>query len=60
MVSSKDIKTDEAKVKVIIKWLTPKPIGDVRSFYGLATFYKRFEKNFSVIVLLLTNCLKQK
>ena len=61
VVSAKGIKMNEAKVKAkaIQEWPTPKSITFVRSFHSLASFYRRFVKDFSTTSSLLIEIIKK-
>nr|GEY35288.1 retrotransposon protein, putative, Ty3-gypsy subclass [Tanacetum cinerariifolium] len=59
IVSADGISIDPAKVKAITKWPRPKTVTEVRSFLGLAGYYRRFVEGFSRLELPLTK-LKMK
>ena len=50
---------DLAKIEIIVSWKAPRNVTEVRNFLGLAGYYRRFVKGFSVIFSSLTKLLRK-
>jgi len=48
------IVVDPSKIEVVLEWKSPKSIFEIKSFLGLAGYYRRFVEGFSKLALPLT------
>jgi hypothetical protein len=58
-ITQEGLKMDDHKVKAILDWEPPKSVPALKSFLGLASYYRKFIKNFVKMVAPLTNLLKK-
>ena len=57
--SKQGVQPDSSKIKAIMEWEPPKSVTEIRSFLGLAGYYRRFVKDFFLIAKSLTNLLSK-
>ncbi|KAG8485757.1 hypothetical protein CXB51_019149 [Gossypium anomalum] len=59
VVSASGIRVDPNKILAVLDWKPPRNITEVRSFLGLAGYYRRFVKSFSTIATPMTRLLQK-
>ena len=59
IVSADGIKPNPSKIAAVQEWPSPTNVKDLRSFLGLATFFRRFVQGFSALVAPLTGLLRK-
>ena len=58
LLSQESLKMDKDKVEAILSWPTPRSTTKVRSFHGLAQFYRKFVRRFSEICAPMMDTIK--
>ncbi|KAK5842830.1 hypothetical protein PVK06_005235 [Gossypium arboreum] len=59
VVSAEGIKVDPRKIEAILEWKPPKSVTKIRSFLGLAGYYRIFVEGFSVMAAPLTKLIRK-
>ncbi|XP_028127173.1 uncharacterized protein LOC114323719 [Camellia sinensis] len=59
VITKEGVSVDPHKIEAIVKWPTPINVTEVRSFMGLASYYRRFVHDFSKIVVPLTQLTRK-
>ena len=59
VISDGGIAVQSDKVKDVLNWKQPENVPEIRSFLGLAGYYRRFIEGFSKIVKPLTSLLEK-
>lgn len=47
VISSEGVSTDPEKIKALPKWKHPLHVSELRSFFGFASYYRRFVEGFA-------------
>ena len=59
IISKEGLAVDPGKIDAVVKWQRPMSVTEIRSFLGLAGYYRRFVRGFSSIAAPLTRLTRK-
>src|SRR5262244_3217049 len=59
VISKDGVAVDPSKVQAVLEWKAPRSPSEIRSFLGLAGYYRRFIQDFSSLASPLTNLTRK-
>ncbi|XP_074300152.1 putative mitochondrial protein AtMg00860 [Silene latifolia] len=59
IIAKEGVAVDPTKNEAMSRWVSPKNMAEIRSFVGLAGYYRRFMKDFSKIARPLTSLMRK-
>ena len=59
MISTEGVSVDPAKIEAVQGWKQPTSVTEIRSFLGLAGYYRRFVEGFSKIAAPMTKLIQK-
>ena len=59
VISAEGVSVDPQKIEAVVNWKPPKNVSEVRSFLGLAGYYRKFVEGFSKIAAPLTKLTRK-
>jgi RNase H-like domain found in reverse transcriptase len=53
------LSVDPKKIQAVVEWLKPLDVGQMRSFLGLANYFRKFVQRYSTLASYLTNLTRK-